>query len=238
MRRASSGRSSATRRSRATSRSLGLLGYRGYVNTDGMQTVPTREQRKAQTRDDLIAAAERLFTHQGFHATRLDAIAADAGYTKGAVYSNFTSKEDLFFAVYERRAERGIAELERGLAAAPDVKAALREVAGRAARRRGTSHDGWLAVFYEFWAHVLRHPEHRARFAAIHLRAQQPVVELVERHFAERGKDPAVPVPQLVTSMASMVTGLSLERLVLPEIVDESLAERMSDLAFDELFEA
>ena len=64
----------------------------------------TRAERREQTRDDLIAAADRLFVEGGFHATSLDQIAAAAGYTKGAVYSNFASKEDLFFAVYERRA--------------------------------------------------------------------------------------------------------------------------------------
>ena len=65
----------------------------------------TRAERREQTRDDLIAAADRLFVEGGFHATSLDQIAAAAGYTKGAVYSNFASKEDLFFAVYERRAD-------------------------------------------------------------------------------------------------------------------------------------
>src|SRR6185436_19462753 len=65
----------------------------------------SRAERREQTRDDLIAAADRLFVEGGFHATSLDQIAAAAGYTKGAVYSNFASKEDLFFAVYERRAD-------------------------------------------------------------------------------------------------------------------------------------
>ena len=76
-----------------------------------MATRPlSRAERREQTRDDLIAAADRLFVEGGFHATSLDQIAAAAGYTKGAVYSNFASKEDLFFAVYERRA--GVAEAQ------------------------------------------------------------------------------------------------------------------------------
>ena len=67
----------------------------------------TRAERREQTRDDLIAAADRLFVEGGFHATSLDQIAAAAGYTKGAVYSNFASKEDLFLAVYEHVAAGG-----------------------------------------------------------------------------------------------------------------------------------
>jgi AcrR family transcriptional regulator len=74
-----------------------------------MRTAPTRSDRQAQTRAELIAAADRRFSVDGFHATTLALVADDAGYTKGAVYSNFSSKEDLFFAVYERRVERWIA---------------------------------------------------------------------------------------------------------------------------------
>ena len=79
----------------------------------------TRAERREQTRDDLIAAADRLFVEGGFHATSLDQIAAAAGYTKGAVYSNFASKEDLFFAVYERRAEVSQAQMRELAAATP-----------------------------------------------------------------------------------------------------------------------
>ena len=90
--------------------------YRGYSDTDGMRTALTREERRTQTRAELLDAAERLFSEQGFHATSVDQVADDAGYTKGAVYSNFVSKEDLFFAVYERRVDRALPHLEAAFA--------------------------------------------------------------------------------------------------------------------------
>ena len=104
----------------------------------GMRTSLTREERKARTRAELIGAAERLFTSDGFHATSVETVADEAGYTKGAVYSNFASKEDLFFAVYERRAERGVAEMERGspTASGRDRGAGAAEAARRRGRRR------------------------------------------------------------------------------------------------------
>src|SRR3712207_5988200 len=85
------------------------------MNTGGMRTRLTRVEQRERTRADLVDAAERRFTRDGFHATSVDQVAAEAGYTKGAVYSNFASKEDLFFAVYERRAERAIDESARAL---------------------------------------------------------------------------------------------------------------------------
>ena len=100
----------------------------------------TRAEQQEQTREEVIAAADRLFVERGFHATSVDQIAQAAGYTKGAVYSNFASKEDLFFAVYERRAERAVAELERTLAAPRTRPAGSSRVIGRhapPARARG-----------------------------------------------------------------------------------------------------
>jgi len=88
----------------------------------------SRAEQQQRTREEVLAAADRLFVEQGFHATSVDQIALAAGYTKGAVYSNFAAKEDLFFAVYEQRMDRALAELERMLAAAADPAAWIESV--------------------------------------------------------------------------------------------------------------
>ena len=198
-----------------------------------MATRPlSRAERREQTRDDLIAAADRCFVSGGFHATSLDQIAASAGYTKGAVYSNFASKEDLFFAVYERRADRSEAQMTELLA--DDVATGLARIAGDTTGRRGRD-DGWLAVFFEFWAHVIRHPELRGRFAAIHRRLQVPLAGALERVAAERGVElPDAALP-LAVAGGAMQIGLALERLTQPEVVDEALGVRMGRLLLDEL---
>src|SRR5436853_4591753 len=68
-----------------------------------------RAERKERTKAELVEAARAVFLRRGFHAASLDEIAEEAGYTKGAVYSNFDGKDDLFLAVFEdhfrRRAE-------------------------------------------------------------------------------------------------------------------------------------
>jgi AcrR family transcriptional regulator len=61
----------------------------------------TREESKAQTRGDLLRAANRLFLRRGFHATSINDVAEAAGVTRGAVYSNFETKEDLFLALLQ-----------------------------------------------------------------------------------------------------------------------------------------
>jgi len=182
-----------------------------------MATVMTRAERQRRTREELVDAAERLFSRQGFHATSIDAVAAEAGFTKGAVYSNFDSKEDLFFAVYERRVDRRVEEMEAAAREAPTAAEAFERMAPGSEGRR-ESGDGWLAVFFEFWAHVLRHPELKQRFAAQHRR----VIETVAV---------ALDVPgdsyKVATAHFAMQLGLQLERLTQPDVVDADFGRRM-----------
>jgi AcrR family transcriptional regulator len=159
-------------------------------------------------------------------------VAAEAGYTKGAVYSNFASKEDLFFAVYERRLEARLAEFEEIIEAAPSARDAL-HVAALTAAPRSERGDGWLAVFFEFWAHVLRHAELRERFAALHVR----IIELLEAGLIQHAEEVGEPLPEdprkLATARYAMQLGLQLERLTQPDVVDPELGARMLGLSID-----
>jgi AcrR family transcriptional regulator len=190
-----------------------------------MRTAPTRAERQAQTRGELVDAAQRLFTAQGFHATSIDAVAAEAGFTKGAVYSNFASKEDLFLAVYERRVDARLAEIEAVLEEAPTVREGIeRIIPGNRGRREAD--DGWMAVFFEFWAHALRHPQLRERFAAQHRR----IIDLLAAAMIESGQDLPDDPHKLATARYAMQLGLQLERLTQPDLVDERLGVRMGRL--------
>jgi AcrR family transcriptional regulator len=184
----------------------------------------TRAEKRERTYEELISAAERLFIEQGFHATSVDEIAFEAGYTKGAVYSNFESKEDLFFVVYERRAEQAVVETERVIGECGPA-AGLERLAFDLALRRGRD-DGWLAVFFEFWAHVVRHPKLRERFAEVHARALAPFVAATER-LAEGDVRLPADAPGFNAAMFAMVSALTLERLTRPDVVDAALGAQM-----------
>jgi len=191
-----------------------------------MSAVMTRVERQRRTREELVDAAERLFSRQGFHATSIDAVAAEAGFTKGAVYSNFESKEDLFFAVYERRVDRRVEQMETALSRASTPLEAIKgTIPGGAGRPEAD--DGWLAVFFEFWAHVLRHPEYKQRFAAQHRRVIEPLAAAAHAvGGAPAGADPEDRF-RLATAGFALQLGLQLERLTQPEVVDADFGRRM-----------
>ena len=196
-----------------------------------MRTALTRADRQARTRDELVDAADALFTTNGFHATSVDAVADAAGYTKGAVYSNFASKEDLFLAVYALRVDRRVEEMEKTLAAGETAYEGMERLIVDLEHRRD---DGWLAVFFEFWAHVLRHPELRERFAEEHRRGVEPLAAAMQRMADERGEAVPEDPTKLATARLAMLTGLQLERMTQPELVDEGLGLRMLRLSMNE----
>jgi AcrR family transcriptional regulator len=179
----------------------------------------TRVERKAQTREDLLAAGDEVFREHGFHGASLDQVAAAAGYTKGAVYSNFASKEDLFLAIYERRVEESVEAVALVLEEGGD-NAAL-----ELARSNLTVPDrGWMAVFFEFWAHVLRSPEARERFLELHRRAQEPLIAHARERFAAKSE---IGAEAWALASVAMVNGLQLEQLTDPELDAAQVATAM-----------
>lgn len=124
----------------------------------------TRAQAQQRTRGALIRSASKVFARRGYHATTVDEIAETAGYSPGAVYSNFSGKEELLQATAEAYVERQAERWARDFEGASDA----------AARARAPA-DAWMAavseepeeflLFMELWAHAARNPALRQSFA-------------------------------------------------------------------------
>src|SRR5689334_13123417 len=120
----------------------------------------TPERRRAMTRRHLLDAAAVVFADKGFHGATIDEVAKAAGFTKGAVYSNFTSKDDLFLALLDDRSDRQFAIVTEVLDDGPrgrgDAAPRMRELI-----RSGAvfSDDTWETLFLEFVLYARRNPE-------------------------------------------------------------------------------
>ena len=200
------------------------------------RTEPTRlnrQEAKRETQDRLLAAARELFLERGFHAASVADIAARAGYTTGAIYSNFGGKEDLFLAIYDEQVTRGVEQAQRAFAEAGWIGGLERLTAQRGDRDR--SDELWLAVFLEFWAHVIRSPDARERFAELHARALEPIVEANERLVSEHGMKLPLDPRSWTLAMNGMHLGIVLERLTQPDVVAPDLGIRMQRFAVEQV---
>jgi AcrR family transcriptional regulator len=167
----------------------------------------TRAESKAATRAGLLDAARRVFLERGFHGASLELVAREAGYTKGAVYSAFAGKADLFLAVYDREMERRRAEISSVVSAGE---------AGRDFFRRLQAERAWTLALLEFRLHAARNAEVNAAWSERHRAFVEWFAEAVLTPFADR----ELGVPDALAAIA-MSNGYALEHLALPDEADE-----------------
>jgi AcrR family transcriptional regulator len=193
---------------------------------------PTREEKKARTRAQLIDAAATVFARRGYMAASLDEVAEEAGLTKGAVYSNFDSKEDLFEAVIDDR----LTEPMRHRAEDIDSTSGTTEDHAMAGARVFVDvveqERELFLLSLEFNIHVARHPELAPKYAA-HSREQlAQVAELISARTIEFGTSPPLPVDQMAIAVEALSKGIALQKLVDPDSVPDDLLGRVYSLLF------
>src|SRR5688572_22440221 len=119
----------------------------------------TQEERRAETRAQLLTSAAELFARKGFHATSAEAVAVAADRTTGALYDHFGGKEGLLVALLEQWIEQTVVDTAANVEAAPDLDGRLAELWRGLVRRDSESGDAWLLLEFELWLHAARDPE-------------------------------------------------------------------------------
>lgn len=174
----------------------------------------TRAEKKAETRERLLAAAESIARDQGFARITLEAVASAAGLTKGAIYSNFESKEDLMLEVLDRLTP-GL-NLTAEVEDAPDLTSLLGRIApalARAARSRAKQ----IALAIEFDALAMRDPALRRTIKAARAKARAELPSDDEAWLRSRGIRPEIPADQFFLVLNSLAIGLITHRIIYGE---------------------
>jgi len=186
----------------------------------------TRDRRREMTRRHLLDAAAIVFARDGFHRASLDDVAATAGFTKGAVYSNFKSKDDLFLAVFEDRYAREQSEMKQvlteedqpyELGAEPVVFDRVRGVIDR------TWDDQWTALYLEFVLYAQRNAGAAKKLAETVRRQRDMTTAMLTEAYQSVGYEPDLPVEVLAILAVALFDGLALGRLADPPAFDEQM---------------
>jgi AcrR family transcriptional regulator len=187
----------------------------------------TREEKKARTRAQLIDAAATVFARRGYVAASLDEVAEDAGLTKGAVYSNFASKEDLFQAVIDDRLNEPMMHIAEDILDSADT---FEEQAMKGARAFTDVVERDRSVYLlglEFDVYVARHREYAPKVAERWREEFQSIAELITEQAEKNGLPLPLPAYDMAVVVTALSQGITLRRLVNPDAVPEDLLGRV-----------
>jgi len=191
----------------------------------------TRRESQAHTRSSLMQAAARVFCKRGLQQASIDEVAEDAGFTKGAFYANFKSKEELFLAMLDERFAERIEEIERALDSSPEIKTKARRAADDFARYVGADPE-WQRLFFEFAAHAARNDDFRQELVTRYGSMRDRITELYRRAAEDAGAESPLPLDQVVLISCAMANGFALEKLLDPEAVPDDLYATMLTVFF------
>ncbi|OCB39186.1 TetR family transcriptional regulator [Mycobacterium malmoense] len=185
-----------------------------------LRTRPTR----GEVRDRILDAASKVFAAEGFAGATIDAIGQAAGFTKGAVYSNFESKDELFLALLDRefelRGEQIAIALDRSDG---DTAAAAREVS-RSVLDWVRDHSDYYVLLVEYWLRAQRDPQLRDRLIERRRAAAGQALHIVESTDTVPGDRRLTDIAQLVVTLN---LGVAMEEVLRPGTINPDLLAQL-----------
>ena len=183
---------------------------------DGSMAVTplTPERRRQLTRDALIDAAAEVFAQRGIAAASVDEIATAAGFTRGAIYSNFGGKDELLLAVVEQRADRMLAAMWEAHQTSEHDH--LQDPAGAAEiwRRIVSRDEQMLLLRLELRLYAMRQPEFRERLAELERHQQQQATDFLLREAEGVGFEFQLPPEFVAGALIAMTEGLLMHAAI------------------------
>jgi AcrR family transcriptional regulator len=187
---------------------------------------PRISARRQATRDRVLEAASEVFAERGFHGATVEDICDRAGFTRGAFYSNFSSKDDLVLELSQRHSEALVDRIRRASkvkrASADEV---LQDVFAALADD-SRSKERWLVLTTEFTLHAIRDASARRAWAAQQRRVRDELVKVVDEAVSRQGLTLPIPTELFVRAAIALAQGSMTQRLVEPRSLTVGELER------------
>jgi AcrR family transcriptional regulator len=187
---------------------------------------PRISARRQATRERVLEAAGEVFAERGFHGASVEDICERAGFTRGAFYSNFSSKDDLVLELTRRHAEDLVERIraagKREQASAEEV---LRDVLAAIADD-SRSKERWVVLTTEFTLHAIRDAAARRAWAAQQRRVRDELATVVDEVVGRQGLTLPMPTDVFVRVAMALTQGSLTQRLVEPRSLAVGELER------------
>ena len=183
----------------------------------------TRQESRLQTRERLLEAAAEVFSRQGFDAASVEEVAEEAGFSKGAVYSNFASKEELFLALLDRHLAAELhnmaSQVTPGGSHGPAEEASPRGSFAAQLEEKRTLN----VLTLEFILYALRHPWAQQQLAERYRIARKELSERLRKRYQAGGSPPEFPIEYLPWALLALGSGLALQAYLEPGALPSDL---------------
>jgi AcrR family transcriptional regulator len=179
----------------------------------------TRREKQQRTRKSLLKAAAKIFCTRGLEGASIDEVAQAAGYTKGAFYANFKSKEELFLVMLDERFARELERLDRALAGTHEPREEARAAA--ADFIHFASDEEWPSLYFQFVAHAARNDEFRQELATRQQAMRERLAEIFKRWKQGFGVAPPLPLADITAMTYFMADGFLVDRMIEPALSEE-----------------
>jgi AcrR family transcriptional regulator len=199
-----------------------------YANGGNMAVArrQTRAEKQASTRASLLKSAADVFERRGYAAASVEEITERAGFSRGAFYSNFDTKEELFLTLIESRIGDRLQEIadafRDGQTAADRIRSGGRFLDSLVAKDRQ-----WCLLYMEFWGRAVRDPKLRRRFAAQYAAWRGGIAQIIESQSNDVGVELDAPPDELASALIALFEGQVLQRLIDPRPFDEGFFTRL-----------
>jgi AcrR family transcriptional regulator len=195
----------------------------------------TRAESRERTRASLRAAAAELVAAQGLQRTSIEQITDRAGFSRGAFYANYRTKEELFAELLQERVYaiyRALAKEWRESGETPTP----RQTGERLAAMIGSPDGKWLfALWLELLAHAARHPEFRGIAAEFWRGTRELAARGIQDEYAAHGEEPPIPPSWIASASIALDLGLAIQHSVDPDEVPLDVYPAVFDLLMSPL---
>lgn len=186
----------------------------------------SRAEKQAATRAALLKSAADVFERHGYAAASVEEITERAGFSRGAFYSNFETKDELFVALIESRIEGSLGDIAAAFAAGDSAAERIRS-GGEFLDQLVARDRQWCLLYLDFWSRAVRDPKLRRRFAAQYDAWRSGITAMIEAQTGELGIVLDASPVELASALIALFEGYVLQYLIDPATFEDGFFTRL-----------
>jgi len=192
----------------------------------------SREEKTAATREALLVAASVVFARDGLESASIEEICEHAGFSRGAFYHHFSSKQTLFLGVLDRRTNEVFSRIATAFTTGATTEERI--TSGAHIAEQILDHEPiWCQLYYEGWLLASRDETFRALYAQRYASMRNALAEILQFELSSRGAELGLSFHELAGTVLALFEGYALQHVLDPHALDDRYFSRVLSHVLD-----